>query len=1107
MKHYILFFLLVAMCAAGECQSPNKLIFSSLTTEDGLPSNRTTCTFKDHKGFVWVACSEGLARYDGDERFEIFTSSNQSAIKSDFVTVISQDQNHNIWIGTKQGGVTKYSYTEDIWTNYSFDRNDEHSLSHDEVLSILVDSNNTVWIGTEDGLNIYNEETDSFWRYQVGSGEYSLKSRAILDIYEDDKGHIWLGTWGSGFYLVLDNERAESLEFRQFGLEAELEHIWKIIQVSDTEYCLGSYHYGLVYLQAKGELSDVKEDQDWDFVYKKSIVNSNRQDAISSNTVFDIVARGQDLWLATPSGLSILYDYKGQLRTWALDTTGAQHLSYVKEVTDPRSQSSIIDNDIIHLSVDDEGLLWVATAGGLSCYSIYNNQVENLELVENFYSRPSTENIVVIGDELWLTDGISIVSYNIHTGKRNTYAEQIQKIIRGKTSSCISTNKQGALLIAADDGLFVIDVKNWTHQFYAAPAEILRQVTTFFAKTIYVDRQSRYWLGMQTGLVIIDPTTGEFSLASASQPDGLTDDSVSDIVEDAEGNIWVSTYTGLNRVISEYPDLKFQQYMSDTEDSLTIQSNRILALHSSKDYLLIGSEHGLILYDYATQKFQLHNPEENNSYIHTVYNVNDTIVWGSETEGLYRYNLLDHSVDNFTSTDGIQDLTFSVGAVSSDAQGKLYFGNVSGVVGLSPRDYLETHSQPKVYVTSAYIIGKDSSRTTSLLKNDNTIKLRHNDYYLRLAYVGLNYNQPTSTSFAHKLEGFDEDWVFTDSPNYITYTNLKAGSYTFRAKAKNNEGTWAELDEPLKIKVVPAFWQRLWFWVLMALLFFLSIALVFKMYTQTVRKRNKKLEVLNHQLSDEVRQRTQIAKELQRSEDNLKATNTELMRSNKQLEEFAYIASHDLKEPLRTIGTFTELSKRKMKSEDKKLTEYMDIVKSAVARMHNLVDSILTFSSIGKGSLKLSKVELKNIIDGNLLDLKEMISEKGTDVTISPLPALWGDRSQLSMLFQNLISNGVKFNTSDSPYLKIYTTNESDNKYFHIVVEDNGIGINKEYQSRIFELFKRLHSSSEFEGTGIGLAVCKQIVELHEGKLAIDSEVGQGTKFIISLPRYKDDAL
>ena len=423
---------------------------------------------------------------------------------------------------------------------------------------------------------------------------------------------------------------------------------------------------------------------------------------------------------------------------------------------------------------------------------------------------------------------------------------------------------------------------------------------------------------------------------------------------------------------------------------------------------------------------------------------------------------------------------------------------------IDPDTYKENLVEPKVYVTEAHIIGAKESKTVSMFKPDfDYVELCHNDYYLSLSYAGLNYDNPASTKFAYKLDGFDKEWVYTDLANDVTYTNLKAGSYEFMVRAKNSDGYWSQVDKPIKIVVVPALWQRLWFWLLVVLLSMVGLFLGIRAYTRAVRNRNLQLQSLNQKLSEEVTQRTTIARELYNSEKNLKEANRDLVRSNKQLEEFAYITSHDLKEPLRTIGSFTELSRRLVKSENVKYNEYMNIVSNAVSRMDNLIESILTFSSVGKG-LSTMKVDLNVVINQNLLDLKDRISKKATNVQVVKLPYIWADINLMGMLFQNLISNAIKYNNSKVPFVNIYPIDIKDKNYVKVVVEDNGIGISKEYQKQVFELFKRLHSKKEFEGTGIGLSVCKRIVELHNGLLEIESEVGVGTKFIITLPKKAD---
>jgi len=227
----------------------------------------------------------------------------------------------------------------------------------------------------------------------------------------------------------------------------------------------------------------------------------------------------------------------------------------------------------------------------------------------------------------------------------------------------------------------------------------------------------------------------------------------------------------------------------------------------------------------------------------------------------------------------------------------------------------------------------------------------------------------------------------------------------------------------------------------------------------------------------------------------------ELERNNKELEEFNYVASHDLREPLRTITSYCELLKEDIGdklNEDAK--QDIDFITDASSRMNVLIQDILQLSRAGRIEFVEEEVDL-NIVFSNLIkDLKLKINESKAEIIYSKLPSVKGDAVQLSRVFQNLITNALKFQSERKP--KIEITSKSDDKYCFITVSDNGIGIEKQYHNQIFSAFKRLHSRNEYEGTGIGLAICKKIVERHNGEITLESEKNIGTKFTIKLEKY-----
>ncbi|MDM8549055.1 ATP-binding protein [Desulfobacterales bacterium HSG2] len=233
------------------------------------------------------------------------------------------------------------------------------------------------------------------------------------------------------------------------------------------------------------------------------------------------------------------------------------------------------------------------------------------------------------------------------------------------------------------------------------------------------------------------------------------------------------------------------------------------------------------------------------------------------------------------------------------------------------------------------------------------------------------------------------------------------------------------------------------------------------------------------------------------AEENLRKTAEELKRSNKDLEQFAYVASHDLQEPLRTVASYVQLLQRRYRGKlDADADEFIAFAVDGAKRMHFLLNDLLAFSRIKL--LAPDSVETGDILRQTLTDLRVAIEESGAVVTCDALPAVIGDRSQLSQLFRNLISNAIKYRREESPCIHI--TSEKKDREWVFSFRDNGIGIAPEYFDRIFVIFQRLHTRDKYPGTGMGLAMCKKIVERHGGRLWVESREGAGSVFYFTLP-------
>jgi light-regulated signal transduction histidine kinase (bacteriophytochrome) len=246
-----------------------------------------------------------------------------------------------------------------------------------------------------------------------------------------------------------------------------------------------------------------------------------------------------------------------------------------------------------------------------------------------------------------------------------------------------------------------------------------------------------------------------------------------------------------------------------------------------------------------------------------------------------------------------------------------------------------------------------------------------------------------------------------------------------------------------------------------------------QVYEQTVAEQSQKLDDALRQLSEQAQ---------------------ELRRSNEELEQFAYVASHDLQEPLRMVASYTQLLARRYADKlDDDAREFINFAVDGARRMQALIDALLQYSRVGTRGVEIATVDLNEVLDAVRANLSLAIEEAGGAVEAEALPAVSADRTQMIQLFQNLIGNALKFRGAEPPRVHVSAT--TGQGMAHVVVRDNGIGIDARYANRIFLVFQRLHTQAEYPGTGIGLAVCRKIVERHGGTIWVESEPGRGSAF------------
>jgi len=422
-------------------------------------------------------------------------------------------------------------------------------------------------------------------------------------------------------------------------------------------------------------------------------------------------------------------------------------------------------------------------------------------------------------------------------------------------------------------------------------------------------------------------------------------------------------------------------------------------------------------------------------------------------------------------------------------EGRLFFGGVNGLTSFHPDSVRDNLRLPPVVLTDFQLFNKPVDIGGSEIQYHITevpeIRLRYDQSVISFAFAALNYRSPEKNQYAYMMEPFDNEWQYVGAKRTATYTNLDPGAYTFRVKASNNSGVWNEEGVAVKIVVTPPFWGTWWFRSLSIVAVVMMLIAVYQLRTRRIRSRNRALHV-------EIRER-------QRVEAELATNNAELEQKNVELERFTYTVSHDLKAPLVTIKGFLGLLQQDADAGNiDQMKSDMDRISGAADKMARLLAELLELSRIGRLMNPPLAVALTDLAREAVQLVTGPIVENGVAVEIDEaMPVVYGDRVRLLEVYQNLIDNAVKFmGRQPEPCIEVGV--RQDEGEVVCFVRDNGLGIDPHYHEKVFGLFERLDVTSG--GTGIGLALVKRIVEVHGGRIWVESDgEGQGSTFFFTL--------
>lgn len=1082
----------------GFSQTKNNLNFSSWSKENGLPSNVINAIEKDKLGFLWIGTNDGLCRYDGPNSLKIYRQAEKgdsitNSLQSNDIRSLFCDSKGYLWIGTRHGGLTNFNPSTNKWVTFQHNPQQKNSLSNNEVLTIIEDSKQRIWVGTENGLNVFDRTTKTFTQFKLDETDANVTTaRAVLSIMEDDKGWIWAGTWAGGLHLLLEDENGnyngKKIKHFQTTKDRAANNVWVLHQDINGRYWLGLHGGGVLLMKIPQNATNKVGDKNWQPDFHPFILKVKESQSSGCNIVLSILQdQYKNLWIGTAHGL-----FKVNHKFLSAGNNEQELLKTYDFFLPSDDERTLIGSNIQDLYEDDQGLIWIATVNGLSQFNRYSNQFKSLNFSDEYFKMPHSPCLVVdLKKNIWvgmLSSGV--VKYQIKNGILKKTDDSINNLILGERVRIIYSPDGIWLYVGTELGITAINLKTRKTKKYPIPQWVQSKIKDLYIYTIMVDNRGFIWFGTALGLFRINHQTKEFTLfePDKTKPNAISGYSVKHIIEDSKGVIWIATHKGLNKIVdSTADDLIFQKFFFNKKDPKKGPiNNQIVYLKEVDNYLFIGTEAGICAYNFLTNEFESSNTTNYNYLIKSIEEGLNNDIWVSTGEGIFNYNYKNKSYRVFNKKDGLNNTAYRHGSSFKDINHNIYFVYTNGFNYFSPATFLSNETPPPVYISDIEITSRKGRRQVNGIY-ENEIELNYDDYRLSINYAALNYNRADKNKFKHRLVGFETQWNDIKFGSPIIYTSLKTNEYRLEVKAANNDGVWNNGGHTITIIKHPPYWETWWFRLLAVLLVLASIFLFFWWYTANIKNRNEQLKV-------EIANRKKVEQKLQ-------DYNAELKQSNKYLEQFAYITSHDLKEPLRVILSFSDLLSKKYGNKlDEKGTIFINIIDDSVRRMGSLIDSLLTYSIVGQKDSVYETVDLDKLLKDKISDLSQLIKEKNATVKIETLPEIVGEKEQIGMVFYNLINNAIKFNKQKKPTVLI-KEEVSNIDYWKFSIKDNGIGIEPKYKEQIFGIFKRLHNKSDYVGTGIGLSLCQKIIQQHKGEIWFQSSPGEGTTFFFTIKK------
>lgn len=1059
--------------------------FSRLDIHDGLSHNWVASIMKDSKGFMWFGTGYGLNKYDGF-KFKVYTHSSKdtSSITDDFIVSLSEGPDDKIWVEMRN----HINIFDPITETFNHDVAGYLRSIHiydAYITSVKKDGFGNFWF-LHPGYGVYkytpSTKTTIHIEHKPGDAN-SISSNDVGDVTADTRGNIWLIDY-NGLIEELNDQNEVVYRFDLISKHYSSTTVpFKLFVDNKNDFWayVPTYSSGVYYLSADKSVF-------------KHFDKGAAPDNLSTNVISQIIQDDKGrIWIATDQGgLNILdkSDFK------------------IKVILNREDDNkSLSQNGIISMYKDNTGIIWIGTFKKGINY--YNEKIIKFPLYTHHFSDPNSLPFNDVNKfvedrygNLWLgTNGGGLVYFD---RKRNTFKSYLHDPSNPNT---LSNNVVVTMFMDHDQKLWIgtyfggldcFDGKTFTH--YRHNDAIPGSISEDRIWSILEDADRHLWVGtLAGGLNMFHPETQTFTHYTRAEPNSstsLSSNYIPALMQDRDKNLWIVTSYGLDEML--YKTHRFIHFKHDEHDNTSLVDNNTNNIFlDSRNLIWITSRGGISVFNPVTGKFQNITKDDglpDNTTIEIQEDSNHNM-WVSTANGLSNIivnragSQLSFNFINYNETDGLQGREFNANSSYKTREGELIFGGANGFNLFNPLNVHIDNTPANLVFTDLQLfnqsvkVGEKINGHVVLNQSITTatsITLRHDEDAFAIAFASLNYFNPDKIKIQYKMQGFDKNWINADNTvRKANYTNLDAGDYTFKVRTLNKNIVTKEVS--LAIHILPPFWKTP--------VAYLIYAVVFAGSLFFIRKRGIQ------------RLKTQFELEKEREEAK-RMHELDLMKIK-----FFTNISHEFRTPLSLIMAPIDKVLRQMKEPE--VQKQLEFANRNARRLLNMVNQLLDFRKMESQELRLNieKGEIISFISEVALSFNDIAEKKNIsfifDTEIEELNCEF-DHDKIERILFNILSNAFKFTPAGGHVSILINAGKilGNNREIEIKVIDTGIGITREKIDRIFDPFFQddIPGSMINQGSGIGLSITKEFVNLHHGTIKAESQNNEGSIFTVVIP-------